>query len=49
MDARTDLELRNSRYETENELSAADLAEIEALQRLALIELGHHPARQGRP
>jgi hypothetical protein len=42
----TNADVQNSRYETENELTADDLAEIEALQRLALVELAKHPARR---
>ncbi len=43
----TNANVQNSRYDTENELSAADLAEIETLQRLALVELANHPATRG--
>ncbi len=39
-------ELQNVRYETERELTTSDLAEIEALQRLALVELAKHPAKR---
>ncbi len=42
----TPFDVRQTRYEDERALSAADLAEIEALQRLALVELANHPAKR---